>query len=385
MRLLFIPDQLIGSKSGHRSADWFIKQAKNRVSLGVYAPGLETLGARYSGVEYISRTTVNLDRALREFNPDLVYFFGSSGFEHLATSCLENKVKYCFHFLTTIFYCPQNFASREGKPCYSCLGDLPIKSVLNNCDVGVPKAVKFPRQLYRYSKYRNAIKNCNIWIGHSKTQLNQVSYYNNTIESIESPIFFNSEDLKKVRTNRGNYVYFGGQTIDSKGWSYLKELISMTNCVFKTTFFDEESASKSIAKYDLSTEVREGRLIYETGLSEHIDFLRVTADASAVVNMSCYDTTGEFTLLEAMGLGKTVFCFDVGFHLDRLDHGIHVYKVSVGDILSLSNQLNEFLSLSESTTDLGVKAKNFVRSLTSSDSYDKYFNKLNNVVFDTSA
>ena len=58
---------------------------------------------------------------LDEFQPDFVFFFGTTGFNSLAEVCLENKVKYYLQFLTSDYYCAQNFAGLENGPCFKCI------------------------------------------------------------------------------------------------------------------------------------------------------------------------------------------------------------------------------------------------------------------------
>jgi glycosyltransferase involved in cell wall biosynthesis len=77
-------------------------------------------------------------------------------------------------------------------------------------------------------------------------------------------------------------------------------------------------ANNFINKNDLQRYIKSKKLEVVSGLESHKEVLNLVANSLAVIIPSNYPSTGEFALLEAMGLKKPVIAFNVGAHKDFL-------------------------------------------------------------------
>ena len=77
-------------------------------------------------------------------------------------------------------------------------------------------------------------------------------------------------------------------------------------------------ANNFINKNDLQRYIKSKKLEVVSGLESHKEVLGLVGNSLAVIIPSNYPSTGEFALLEAMGLQKPVIAFNVGSHRDFL-------------------------------------------------------------------
>jgi glycosyltransferase involved in cell wall biosynthesis len=74
-------------------------------------------------------------------------------------------------------------------------------------------------------------------------------------------------------------------------------------------------------------------LTWETGLAE------LVAKSRGVIIPSIWPTTTEFGLIEALGYGKPVICFDLGIHHEKIVNGINGFIANLGDSKEIAAQL----------------------------------------------
>ena len=67
-------------------------------------------------------------------------------------------------------------------------------------------------------------------------------------------------------------------------------------------------------------------------LETHQELLEVVANSRGVLVPSLYATTGEFYLLEALGLGKPAILFNAGIHGEIIEHGKNGMISEIGDL-----------------------------------------------------
>ena len=385
IKLLFVPDTLFGNHSGHRSADWFIKKAiQSNIKLSVYVPfDSEKIVIAHEdyNIPIFNRNKISYNRVINQLNPELVYIFGASRFSPICRINRKNKIPYLLHFLTTYYYCPQNFATLNNLPCTKCLGVVPLNSIYNNCDNGGLVLIHGPKNLFRYKAYINDINQCKFWSAHSETQLNRLDKYNSNAIKIESPIFFNNEHLFDIKSDKiQDYIFFSGQRIEAKGWNILNKILNNTKATILTTFKSKSDAISSIKKYNLEEFHASGKLIYKTNVDSHKDLLKIISESRGVLIPSIYETTGEFTLLESMGLGKIVVCFKIGFHKDKLKNNHNALVHKLGDIEGVARSLDRLISQETNLKIIQTNAIEFVKKLVSDISYHEYFNKISYLI-----
>ena len=127
-----------------------------------------------------------------------------------------------------------------------------------------------------------------------------------------SNIFFEPAGLDGIASSKGNYFLISGQISEAKGSHFVPQLIhsnATTNLKFKMIIYNENVAKKFIETNNLNEYINSGKLEVISGLDSHKDFLSYVANSLAVIITSNYPSTGEFALLEAMGLQKPVLAF----------------------------------------------------------------------------
>ena len=95
---------------------------------------------------------------------------------------------------------------------------------------------------------------------------------------------------------------------------------------------DEKKALEFINKNGLLEYYNLGLIDVITYLENHTDFIKLIARSKGVLVPSYYDTTGEFYLLESLGLGKPVVLFNVGIHSEIIKHKVNGMISNVGDL-----------------------------------------------------
>jgi glycosyltransferase involved in cell wall biosynthesis len=334
VKILFVPDTIWGNSSGHRSAQKVVKVLSNlSYTLGIFAPDTSNINLKKEisncNYQFYSRTpfryyniAINFKAkkefklVLDDFQPDFLFFFGTTGFNSLAEVCLEKKIKYFLQFLTTDYYCSQNFAGLENGPCFKCIKGNYFNAFFNKCSSSSPFFLNLVKETAIRATNRKFILNADKVLGYSNDQLNDYTKFGIKKEKLDiTPFFFDSSHLVNINSSLGNYFLVSGQNSVAKGWHKLSEIIdNCPNIKFKFLFPTKSKAIESLDKYNLYNFYKSGQISIKTNINKHSDLLKIIANARGVLVPSYYATTGEFFLLESLGLGKVVLCFNSGVH-----------------------------------------------------------------------
>ena len=183
-------------------------------------------------------------------------------------------------------------------------------------------------------------------------------YGANTENAIKTPIFFNADHLKEITSTKGDYFAVIGQCTTAKGWHHIPEIIRKTkNVKFKLIIYKHETAERYIKKYKIEDLIKNGAVEIISALEKHSDVLRVIAGSRAVIVPSIYPTTGEFSLLESIGLSKPVIVFDAGIHKEIFIDRHNALISKVGDINKMSNDINQLSKDDMLWQSLSIEAK----------------------------
>ena len=86
---------------------------------------------------------------------------------------------------------------------------------------------------------------------------------------------------------------------------------------------------------------------------------------------SYYPTTGEFVLLESLGMGKPVIAFDSGVHREILKHKKNAMVSSIGNLDNYASNIIEVSNNKDLRSSLSKGALLLYSSLTSVDNLKK--------------
>ena len=342
-RILVIPDSMWGNDSGHRSTQFLAKTLKKQGhQVGVFAedvPGFSSQKERFlqsEGIDYFikepyrffdqffhkKKKVIEEFRKLIElFKPDLVFYFGTIG-NKVSIDYLNSErsdLPYIYLPLTNEFWCLKNFAGLKNGECFKCMDQNFTHAFINRCmDTNNP--VPYMKGVIEKFLSRKRFLKASAVLGYSKSQRNSFKMYGlEDIKAKSSNIFFEPAGLEGIASSKGNYFLISGQISEAKGSHFVPRLIhsnATSDLRFKVIIYNETVAKRFIETNNLSDYINSGKLEVISGLDSHKDFLSYVANSFAVIITSNYPSTGEFALLEAMGLQKPVLAFDVGAHKD---------------------------------------------------------------------
>jgi len=367
-RVLLIPDVIFGQDSGARSARRTLEVLKGfGCEVAVYAdttgrksPKEECVAGKlffarraYSSTDHFIGNVLRreFDQVLRSFRPDLIFFAGAAvkmAFP-LLDLCHRNSLPTMVLFYITDYYCSRVYAALPDGPCVKCLDGSYMHAWWNRCQLRIPRTVHFLKDVAVRQRLRGAFLRCCKALGYSDSQISIYRGYGFSSEQcIKSPVFFDRNCLDGVKSEIGDYFVLCGQARMEKGWHIMSRVLARCPGVrFKFVFPSKSAAISGVKRFSLKEFVNKGNLEIVTGLSDHSDLIGLLAKSRGVLVPSYYPTTGEFVLLEALGLGKPVMVFDVGYHAEMIRSGQNGMKSRIGDIESYASNIN---MLNESKT-----------------------------------
>ena len=344
-RILVVPDSMWGNDSGHRSSQFLAKTLKKQgFEVGVYAEDnnsfalqkemyLETEGISYFAKKpysfldqlflYKKKAINEFKELINEFKPDLVFYFGTIrnkvSIDYLNSASTE--IPYVYLPLTNEFWCLKNFAGLKDGECYKCMEQNFIHALVNRCldtNNPIPYLKGIIERLFSKKRFMNSIA----VLGYSKSQRDTFKMFGlPETKAVSSSIFFEPKSLDGITSNKGDFYLVSGQISDAKGWHLIPKLLKLSSendLKFKFIIYNKLVANDFIKNNNLQSYIESGKLEIISGLESHKDVLTFVANSLAVIIPSNYPSTGEFALLEAMGLKKPVVAFNIGAHRDFL-------------------------------------------------------------------
>lgn len=344
-RILVVPDSIWGNDSGHRSTQFLAKTLKNQgFEVGIFAEDVLSFSSqkesflKLEGIYYFPKEPYRFfdqlfyhkKKAIREFRkliesfePDLVFYFGTIGnkvsIDYLNSNDIE--IPYIYLPLTNEFWCLKNFAGLKTGECYKCMGQNYSHAFINKClDTNNP--APYIKGIIEKVLSRKRFLKASALLGYSESQRHTYSMYGlEENKAKHSNIFFEPESLEGISSSKGNYFLISGQVSDAKGSHLLAKLIDLNaknNLKFKLIIYNEVVAKNFIEQNNLNEHLDSGKIEVLSKLESHNDVLSYVANSLAVIIPSNYPSTGEFALLEAMGLKKPILAFNIGAHKDFL-------------------------------------------------------------------
>ncbi len=388
VKILLVPDVIWGEDSGAVSARFSVRALKDLgYEVGVFAfPPAGNTAAGPASQEFVffprRRSSVvnhfiggevrrEFERALAEFRPDHVFFAGAAIGKPYCffDACLAGKIPYALLFYMNDYYCMRIYAGLADGPCFKCLGGNYLHGLLNNCQKGTPRLLQFAKAFLSLNRLKGALHKCHKVIGYSGDQLSLYLRHGfSPDQCVKSPVHFDKSRVSSAAPSvRGVHFVLCGQSTVEKGWHRMAEVVKLCpEARFKFVFLSEEVAAREIRKYGLLEFVEQGRIEVLTGIKEHSDLLTLLAGSRGVLVPSYYPTTGEFLLLEALGLGKPVVVFNAGAHKDIIRSGENGLAAEIGDVNGYAAHINRLVSDEALYHKLSDGARRSFEELTSS-------------------
>ena len=349
---MFVPDSFWGNLSGHRSSKYLVKAFHTSgTKVGVYAPKnnytikqaseFKDIITYYEQTEYsfiqnffpsfIKKEFLSI---INSFKPDYIFYMGTIKNKITIDICRKYGLKYFYLPLTTEYYCIKNFAGLEDGPCTRCMTAPILSPFKNKCLGSWINFIQYFKEIFFSIKSKPRILNANKIIGYSNNQFKYLEMFGaNPSKMLTMPIFFDPKTIEGIKSKKGDYFVMAGQNITAKGWHIIPYLIKKEQKIrFKLIMKNEHDAKEFITQNNLSEYLKNGFIEILIYLKDHKELLNIIAKSRAVLIPSYYPTTGEFYLLEALGLGKPVIVFDIGIHSEIIKNKINGMISKIGDI-----------------------------------------------------
>lgn len=365
-RILVIPDSMWGNDSGNRSAQYLVKILKRKgFDVGVYAEDnsifynqknlfLENEKIRFFSkrpYSFLDQFCVFNEKAINEFKdvildfePDLVFYFGTIrnkiSIDYLLS--INDEIPYVYLPLTNEFWCLKDFAGLKNGECYKCMNQNFAHALTNKCLETNNPVLYFKGALERILSKKRFINSKRVY-GYSKSQLETFNKFGlPEAKASLTKIFFDPQTLNGIHSEKGDFFLISGQISDAKGWHLVPKLLQLTSHTkikFKFLIFRKKVAKNFINKNKLQHFIDSGKLEVISELESHDEVLSLVSKCLAVIVPSNYPSTGEFALLEAMGLKKPVVAFNLGFHKDFLIDNQNSLVSSALDVNKMAKDL----------------------------------------------
>ena len=138
---------------------------------------------------------------------------------------------------------------------------------------------------------------------------------------------------------------------------------------------DKNQAKDFIENNGLNEYVKSGIIEIILYLKTHREVLDVIAKSRGVLVPSYYATTGEFYLVEALGLGKPVIVFDAGIHGEIIKNGENGMISRVGDLDNFYKNIQKVHDSDDLYKRLSQGATTLFRTLLSLSKFKNSMNK----------
>jgi|SaaInlStandDraft_3_1057020.scaffolds.fasta_scaffold01663_2 glycosyltransferase involved in cell wall biosynthesis len=391
-RVLFVPDSFWGVDSGHRSSQYTLKVlTKIGYEVAVYAmkdkqTKLQVDEFKKSGCNYYEQTPYSFkhqflkarvynefSKIIKEFKPDVVLYIGSIANKTSIDYCIKHKVDYAVLPLTNEYYCVKNFAGREEGSCYKCLNGNYFNAIIFRCLGKRTHVLEYVKKILQLILSKDRLLKATYVLGYSIDQLSLLEHYGvNRNKCHQIPVLFDPATVSKNENVIEDYFVMSGQCITAKGWHIVKLIIEKTPQVkYKLVIFNTSIANEYVDKYGLHDNIELGQIEVVSEVKDHVDFVSIISKSKGVLVPSYYPTTGEFVLLESLGMGKAIIAFNSGVHHEILQHKKNAMVSNIGDLNDFASNIIEVSNNKVLRSSLSKGAQLLYKELTSTDKLRK--------------
>ena len=396
-KILVIPDSAWGNESGHRSTQFLLKKLRSaNLEVALYTSednrDIESDTFLYNNkIHYFKKKQYRFihqifdyfalkefKKVIKAFQPNHVLYFGAISNKIFTEYLIKESIPYYYLPLTTEYYCLKDFAGLEEGTCYKCINGNYLNALKNNCIQSDNKYLVFLKKAYERYKSKQRILKADRIIAYSNDQLNVLEKYGvDKTSSSLVPIFFDNDHLANIETRKGDYFAVIGQCSVAKGWHMIPDIIKKTAGVkFKLIIYKDSVAKNFINRYKLESYIESGTIEIISNLEEHEDVLNVIARSKAVIVPSIYPTTGEFSLLESMGLSKPVLVFNAGIHKEIFTDRENALVSSIGDTDKFSRDIQDLSNNDELWSELSRGAYEAFNQITDFNNFENSMDEI---------
>ncbi len=373
-RIFIIPDAYIGNSSGAGVTQTVVRALSCLgVHVAIYSTdvedGLNGDVTVFKALPSSAKTNYfklgvlkHFQNALDKYKPTNVFFVGSITNKSLAY--LEEALRRQLHIDVFIFmqdfFCAKFYANDAFGPCTKCLDEGLCHVFHSKC--GVREHLGKMQLLVRWD-IRRRLKKLLPKVNHVITSTReQCEFYQrfgvNKDRTYIMPLPFTSIKLDKYTSSCGDYFIGIAQLRVEKGFQFIPQILEHvdSNVKIRLAFCSDREIKQYRECTDVERFITNGRLqliskSWSTGLGD------VIAGSRGVIIPSIWPTTTEFGLLEALGLKKPVFAFNISVHREILANYYPKNLFELGDFKAFGKRLslysdNEYRSDGEKSREI---------------------------------
>lgn len=320
----------------------------------------------------------NLIRVIEAFKPDIVFTIGSVTnkpvcYWRIARNRGIGVISMVF---MQDFFCSNFYANDQNGLCVRCLEDGFSRVLTGPCHPfkgnTIQRLLRALLAIITRNLFKRELPHIGAIITSSRQQMGFFVRYGIPVERCYIiPLFFNGDKLKRYNPSLGNYYVFVAQDRIEKGIHLLKEVLcNCNNHIRLIAAFSSDIKEEVWEKYGLRPFVDNGILEVKTNCSWKTDLGELMAGCRGVVNPSIWPTTTEFVLLEALGLKKPVFTFNVGIHAEIIESGINGFVADTPSQMAI--QMNRFFDDDALYYEVSINAYHLYERLTNRIAWEKH-------------
>ena len=389
--ILLVPDAFTRMKSGAIVAQELSKILENLgYNVSVFSPDID-YDEKVGNVNLYHRNSYNaianhrtskyLEQfrfVLKQENIDAVMFAGSITNKNICyyEECFREKLKTMALIFMQDFFCMRQYANSKYSQCEKCLVN-PLNVYM--CKNGIDGSHLFLKKtLYLETSYkiRKIMSRLDAVIGSTYEQLD---FYQKCGVMKEKcfllPLPFDCTRINEKDSERGDYFMCIAQDRTEKGFQFIPEILKHCNLNFKIilAYNGENKAKEAIRKYSFNKYIEAGRLIVVYDKQWNTGLYDLIAKSRGVIIPSIWHTTTEYGLLEALGLKKPVFTFNISAHREFIINGVNGFKVPIGDCEALAKQLDRLYEDNDLYDKVSNGAYILYKQLTDHQSWNNFF------------
>jgi len=261
-----------------------------------------------------------LHALLTRLKPDIVHF---ASFDHtksinLYETCVRLNLKTVLQPWTMHFYCAQGFSYRKSAHCTLCIEKGFINAITQKCI----SAQSFLKQLEKY-QLKKVVMRLKVKVLSSSVSFDSIltKYGFSEKDVCRFPIPYEPKRTISNDFKVGDYYIYYGHPAEHKG---VGKIIEIFTDIPDKTLIIAPSVPIEDQRLPENVRVRNG-LEWGNGLEQAIK------NSKAVIISSLWETSTEYSLYEAMELGKPIIAFNVGVHRDILKDKVNAYVIEPVD------------------------------------------------------
>jgi glycosyltransferase involved in cell wall biosynthesis len=289
---------------------------------------------------------IEYQEVLKKTDATVVFTIGSITNKNLCylEIAKERGLKVISKIFMQDFFCVKYYANDSKGPCTKCLDNNYLEAYRNKCT----RDEKFSYlKTFAYIQIRKRLEKILPKIDYVITSTDeQIGFYQKfgvpSVKCVKTPLYFDDDRLKEIKPVMGDYFVCIAQNRVEKGFQYLKEILTHCNSNIKivAAYNNIEQANIAIKKYDFQQFIDSGKLEIRHDLKWEMGLAELVAKSRGVIIPSIWPTTTEYGFLEALGLGKPVFTFNVGIHGEAIINGENGFVSNLGDFKSFADNLS---------------------------------------------